>query len=628
MLKNLRKQAAKILMSFLFGMLILSFAIWGVGDIFRSTSRSTAVAEVGSEKIDVHTFSQYLTRDINRLQSQFGGRLDIDQIRALGIVQQLLHQLITGTLLDQQANRMGLVITSDQLRNYIMSQSMFHNEKGDFDRALYDHALQISNMSKTVYEEGVKRDLKRQELGDAVSGAVQVSRRFVDDFFRYRDEHRIGETITVPAGDGANLPAPDDATLQTVLTSHPKQFQEPERRSLTLIELRAADLLSEVRVTDEELKSEFEARRDEFAKPERRSLEQVLFDTKAEAESFKAAVDGGQDFDAAAKAAGRTPVDLSELSHDQIAAQMPGMADVVFGLKVGEVSAPIESPFGWHVVKLKKILPPYKPVFADQRDALRAEIAQRHAADSLVSMANQLDDELGGGATLEEAANHLGLKVTHIKGLRRDGTAAEGAKSDLLKSGEFLKAVFSATAGDTGLLTETKNGDYYVFRVDEVTPPAFRPLDQVRADVLTVWRREEARRQALTRAKALADKVRGGSDMAEIAREEGLSHGQTASLDRFGSDPNAAPPDLTAKLFGLAKDDVAVAAVPEGWDIVKLAEVKPGDPKANASAVNILADGLTKSLQNDALAAFTQELQRDIGVSINQRAIDDVLASY
>ena len=127
-------------MSFLFGMLILSFAIWGIGDIFRGSTQDTAVAEVGGSEIDVQFFNQHLRRDINRLQNQFGGRIELEQIRALGIVERLLRDLISGTLLDEQASNMGMVISQDQLKERIVSQPMFQDEAGNFDRAIFDHA--------------------------------------------------------------------------------------------------------------------------------------------------------------------------------------------------------------------------------------------------------------------------------------------------------------------------------------------------------------------------------------------------------------------------------------------------------------------------------------------------------
>jgi peptidyl-prolyl cis-trans isomerase D len=629
MLDKLRKSLGRIVMSFLFGMLILSFAIWGIGDIFRGSTQDTAVAEVGGSEIDVQFFNQHLRRDINRLQNQFGGRIELEQIRALGIVERLLRDLISGTLLDEQASNMGMVISQDQLKERIVSQPMFQDEAGNFDRAIFDQALQYSNMSEEFYVLALERDLMREQLGTTANGAVRVSRRFVEDFFRYRDERRIAETVTVPYGDGQDYAEPGDAELQAVLDSRSERFQTPELRNVALLELRAEDLLDEIRVSEEELQAEFDARRDEFAKPERRSFEQVLFESQDEAAAFKAALGEGWEFKAAAEAQERTPVVLAELTRDELAGQMADLAAAAFALESGQVTDPIESLFGWHVVRVTEILPPYEPLFEDQREALQEEIAERYAVDSLISLANQLDDELGAGAELEEAANSLGLAVTSLRDLQRSGATAAGEESDLAQSDDFLSDVFSAEVGETSLLNETADSDYYVFRVDQVTPPAIRSLDEVRAEVLGLWRREEARQHALIQAEALADQLRLDGDMAELASAEGLSLGRTEPINRFGSDPQAAAsPDLTAKLFGLADGEVAVAEVPDGWVILTLAEVQPGDPAANAQAVDILAEGLAESLRNDALAAFTQELHRDLGVTVNQGAIDAILAAY
>ncbi|MDX1575019.1 MAG: SurA N-terminal domain-containing protein, partial [Kiloniellales bacterium] len=265
MLDKLRKSIGQIVMSFLFGMLILSFAIWGIGDIFRGTTQETTVAEVGDSEIDAQFFNQYLRRDINRLQNQFGGQVEMEQIRALGIVERLLQDLIAGTLLDEQASDMGMVISQEQLRERIVSEPMFQNESGNFDRALFDQALQFSNMSEEFYVRALERDLMREQLGTTANGAVRVSRRFVEDFFRYRDERRVAETITVPYGAGADYADPGDEELQAILDSRSERFQTPELRNVTLLELRAEDLLDEIRVSEEELQEEFDARRDEFA---------------------------------------------------------------------------------------------------------------------------------------------------------------------------------------------------------------------------------------------------------------------------------------------------------------------------------------------------------------------------
>ena len=354
---------------------------------------------------------------------------------------------------------MGMIVSQERLRRLIVAEPLFHDETGNFDRAVFDQTLIFSNMSEAMYVHGIQRDVLREQLGTAASGSVRVSRRFVEDFYRYRDERRVAETITVPNGDPMAYPEPDDEALEAVLTTNPERFQQPELRSLALIELRAEDLMDEIRVSEEELQSEFDSRRDDFFQPERRSLEQVLFDSEAEAVAFKTALDGGQPFAEAAEAAGLSPVVLAELSHAELAGQMADMAEVAFALEAAQVGEPIQSPFGWHVIRVTEILPSVEPVFEDLREELQAEVAERYAVDSLISLANQLDDELGGGAELEDAADILGLTVRRVRDLDRTGATASGDQPELPETDEFLREVFAAEIGETSLMGETPDGD-------------------------------------------------------------------------------------------------------------------------------------------------------------------------
>lgn len=468
----------------------------------------------------------------------------------------------------------------------------------------------------------------REQLGETATQAVVISREFVDDFYRYREERRVADAIVLPVGDGADIAEPDEAELEATHQAHAARFQRPEFRSLTLVELRAEDLLDEIHVDEAELTAEFESRRGDFALPERRNLEQVLFQSAEDAAAFKEALDGGRDFAEAAKEPfGLTPITLTELSLEDLSAQMPEVADSVFALEVGQVSEPLESPFGWHVFRIDEILPAYEPLLEDHRDALYAELAERQAIDSLVSLANQFDDELAGGATLEEAAASLGLTPRRLEGVDREGRDASGEEVALPDADNLLAQVFGAEVGEPSLVTELPDGGYYVFRVDRVTPAMPRPLAEVRDQVLELWRREEARQRVLIEAEALADRIRLGTDMAAAAEADGLSLERTAPLDRFGAEEGGSP-DLTAKLFGLEIDDVAVAETPDGWVVAKLVEVLPGVPTADPEAVDALTQALTDSLKGDTMNAFTRELERDFGVSINQAAVEAAMSAF
>ena len=628
MLMKLRKQVAKIVITIMFGLLIMSFAFWGMGNPFSGT-QVEFVATVGDATIDRRTFRSTLSRQVNRLQTRLNSRLDGQLIRALGIPDQVLRELVTGALLDHQADAMKLAVSRAQIRDRIVADPQFQGA-GGFDRARFVQALRTTNVSEAQYENDMQRDIQRSQIVTAATGAITVSRSFLESFYTYREERRIAETMLVPAGDGSDLPPPGEEALAETHAAFATRFETPEYRSITLIELRAADLVDEIAVDEEEVRIEFDARRDEFSRPETRTLEQVVLDDEPAAQAFREALNDGRDFTAAAQSIlGRRSVTLSSVTRNQLALQMPDLAEAVFSLDQGSVGGPLESPFGWHVFRLNTVEPAHDPEFAEARDQLVRELTERAAVDSLVSIANQLDDELAGGASLETVGAQLGLATRKLGGIDRGGLNRAGEPSDLIDSANLLPAVFSTPAGEESLLTETPDGDYYIFRVDGVMSPALKRLAEVREEVTILWRQEEAAARAQTRAEALAERVSPSVSMAEVAAAEGVELVTTGPIDRLGTEPEAARnPDLTARLFELAPGEVTTAQGRDGWLVARLIEVRPGDPSADPAALDSLAEGLADSMKNDLFSAFSVELQQTYDVEINQRTVEDVLETY
>ncbi len=629
MLVKLRKQVTKIVTLILFSLIALSFAVWGIGDIFRGGNRVEVVATVGDATIDRRIFSSRLSREVNRMQTRFNSRLNGQLIRALGIPDPVLRDLVTGALLDQQAGAMNLAVSEAQVRDRIFADPLFQGA-GGFDRARFVQALRTANLTEAQYVNDMEREIQRSQIVAAATDAVAVSRSFLESFYIYREERRIAETILVPAGDGSGLPAPGEEALAKTHAASATRFETPEYRSITLIELRAADLVDEIAIDEEEVRIEFEARRDQFSRPEARTFEQVVLDDEATARAFREALNDGRDFTAAAQSIlGRGPVTLSSVTRDQLALQMSDLAEAVFSLDPGGVGGPLESPFGWHVFRLNNVEPARDPDFAEARDELARELAERAAVDSLVSIANQLDDELASGATLEETAARLGLAVRRLNGIDRSGNDRAGEPTDPIDSANLLPAVFSTSAGEESLLMETPNGDYYIFRVDGVMPPTLKPLAEVREEVTILWRREEAAARAQARAEALAERVSPSMSMAEVAAAEDLELVTTGPIDRLGTEPEAVlNPDLTARLFELDPGEVTTAQGRDGWLVAKLIEVRPGEPSADPDALDSLAEGLAESMKNDLFSAFSAELQQKYAVEINQRSVEDVLEIY
>jgi peptidyl-prolyl cis-trans isomerase D len=617
----------KIVTFVLFGMLIASFAVWGIGDIFRGPSQIRSVAEVGEQSILQQDYASALSREINRLSARFGGRLDMDQARAFGIPDQVLGQMIGRALFDQKAAALGMIVTDDQIRRLVRQQPAFHNDFGEFDRLRFDQQLRMLGLGEGEYVETLRRDIVRQQIAAAVSDAASAPGRLAEALYRYREERRVAQVLAVRNDSITELPAPDEPALVAFHKEFSDRFMAPERRAVTLVQLRATDLAAEVAVSEDELREEFESRFDDFVTPEKRALEQIVFPDQESAREAETRLAGGADFATVARElSGEDPVDLGTIEKEELPQEL---AEAAFSTPAQAVSAAIESPLGWHILRVVSIEPRKEPSLEEVREELTRDTAMRHAVDSMVSIANQLDDELAAGASLEEAARSLDLALRRIDAIDREGKDAAGQAVADLPPDRFLEVAFETEAGRESLLTESAGGDFFILRVDGVTPAQLRPLEEVRAEVTELWR--EARRAELARAKAeaLAERAKAGAEFEALAVEAKLSVVQTEPITRFETATGRTPsPALAAKLFQIQIGEVTTATAPEGHIVAKLIEVRPANPSGNPDDVKAVRDSLAAALQSDLLEQFVATLRAEYGVTINQRRLDELLASF
>lgn len=611
----------------LFGLLIASFAVWGIGDIFRVNPQETPVAEVGDARIEQQEFARLLGRELNRLSQRLGQRFDAEQARALGVVDQVVGQMVGRALVDQKIADMGLTISEDQLKQRIVEEPAFRNEAGQFDRARFAQALLLSNLGEQEFLDGLRRDILREQLVGPISDAAPAPKLVAEALFAYRQEMRTARVLRVPKDSVSEIPEPDEAALTAFHKEFSNSFMAPEYRAVTYIRLRPEDLLNEISIADSELLDEFELRRDEFTVPEKRQIQQIVLNDEAAANAAMERIRGGASFDTVAKdATGDAPVDLGLVE----APGLPGeLADAAFALKAGETSEPVSTGLGWHILHVTSVVPGEEPDFAKARDELREDMAMAQAIDSLVSIANRLDDELASGASMEEAAAALNVKAKKIDAIDRNGNDPKGEAIPNLPPDQFLQIVYDTPPGEGSLLTETDDGGFFILHVDGVTPAQLRPLDEVRDQVVELWR--DARRAEKTSeiASTIAGRVRNGEKLEDIGKADGYAVETTEPLNRFESDPaRAFAPTLASKLFDLSPGEVDTTAAPAGHLVFQLVEIGKANPVSRQSEVTALQNSLSGAMHNDLLEEFMASLRSEYGVTINQTAIDDVLATF
>ncbi len=623
-----RKLIAKIVTGILFGFLILSFAIWGIGDIFRGGQQARVVAQVGDIRIDQQQFSQELGREINRLSQRFGTRLDIDQVRALGIDRQVLQQTISRALFDQQAAALRLLVTDEQVRERIRQEPAFQDELGNFSRARFFDALRATNLGEDAFVASLRGDIKRLQLVNAAIEGVTGPQVLAEWLYAYQQERRVAEYVVI---DNDSMAAPSDPTeedLQAFYEEQPQSFMAPEYRAITLVQLRPDDMVDEIVVTEEELEAEFESRRDDFAVPERRTIEQMVFGAEAEAIAAGERLAAGEDFAAVAEAlTGQAPVILESVEEFEL---LPELGAAAFRLAQDTPSAPLQSPLGWHILRVVAIEPGREPDFQSVRDELKQDIAMRQAVDAMIGMANQFDDELAAGASLTGAAAALGLEPRRIDAIDRDGKAPDGTEIEGLPPlDELIPVVFDTAPGEESLLSETSEGGYFALRVDGVTPAARRPLAEVRDKVRDLWIESEKVRLAREKAAALLERLQGGEELSALAEVEGLTLMTSEPITRSESDPEKTPSaQLSARLFNLQVGEAASVPTATGQVIARLLEVKSVNPLDQREEVESTREGLERAMRNDLLDQYVSALQRNFGVTVNDGIVQETLGAF
>lgn len=622
MLQLIRSKAASLVVKILFALLIVTFGIWGIGDVLLKTTIDTTVATVGGTKISAEQLNQEVRAEITRLRGVFGGNFDVEQAKQLGVVDQQLDTLINDTLINLEVDRLKLAVGDQGVRDFVMSNQMFKNQAGQFDPGRYQAILAQNQLTPQQYEARVHNDLVRSALVEAVGAGGAAPKPLVDTLYRIRAEKRVADTVFIPYASVTDVGEPSETQLTEFHDKHQEQFRAPELRSFTVAYLTLDDLAKTIKPSADEVSAEYQKRVEEFKTPERRHLEQILVPDQSVADQAEAALKGGRTFATVAKDVAKLPtgaIDLGTVAQSDLPAEV---ADTAFKLPQDGVSDPIKSPFGWHIVHVLSIEPAKTETLDAVKTRIANEIARDQAGDQMSRLSNKVDDALAGGADLDKVANDLGLTLAKVADTDQGGHTIDGGSVTVPQPAtEILATAFGTDQGQVSGVTETQEGGLYVVRVDKVTPAAVRPLAQVRDQALKAWQRDQRVAAVDKRAKEILDAVNGGAPLRDVAAQQKLNVTTTPRLEHSGKD-GGLPAALVAKLFELKLRQAASGESGDGAYVAQLTEIVAADPAAAQAQVQQLQRQLNGAMQADLLVEFERGLRQRFSVSIDQAKVD------
>jgi peptidyl-prolyl cis-trans isomerase D len=620
MLQALRSTVGSWIVKILFVLLILSFGVWGIGDIFRGRTDTTA-AEVGDVKISTVELDNAFRQEVNRLRQMLGGQIDAEQAKALGLVNQTLDQLIQRHLLTLAADDAGLRVGDPLVLGQLRAEPAFRNQLGQFDPEQFRRVLAANQLTEDGYVQLLRTEIKRTQLVGAVAAGAQAPGPLVDDLFRRQAERRIAETVLVPNSAMGDVGTPDDAALTAFHQEKAVRFTAPEFRKLTVGKLAVEDIAKDITVSDEDLHAAYDARAAEFQTPERRTVDQVLVADEAAARKIESSLGQGQSLEEAASAAGAEVLTLNSLAREDL---LPELTEPVFSLQQGGISAPVQSPLGWHVVRVSGIEAGSTQAFEQVRDTVLADVKRDRAMDTVFESANKVEDALAGGATIEDVAQRFGLRLIEVPAIDANGRKPDGGVVEGLPAAQQVaQAAFGLQQGAATTLTETPDGDYFIARVDAITPATLRPLESIRAEVVAAWQADQRAQRATKKAGEVEERLKAGSSPQDIAASvPGAVAGVTPALTRAGRENGGLPPGLVQRLFEMKQGEVATAPTQDGQIVVRLTEIQSADPASAGAQVAQVRQGVQQAIAGDLLAQFTEALRQRYPVSIHQNTID------
>ncbi len=603
--------------------LALSFAAFGINDVFTGGSRS-AVATVGDVEVPTVLFDRQFQRALQR-ERERSGRPDLtrDEAHQAGLTGQVLSLLVREYLLDAEAGALGLRTADASVREELENAAAFSNEQGAFDPELYDLVLERNNMTRAEYEDLIRIDLLRNQLITVIGADRRVPDSLADTLHRYRAEQRSAVLAVVPRSGMIGLSEPSEGEIASFYDENTASFMAPERRSAVLVQLTAEAMVSEIELSDDDVYAEYEARIDEFDLPERRAVVQINASDEALIRDGARMLAEGRAFDAVADDLanrGATVLTLPEFEPD---GPLKTATEAIFKLYAGEVSDPVQTPFGWHLFKINEVTPAQRQSFEEVRQDLHDEMALDLAGEGLYRLSTILEDELGGGASLEQAAAVVGAEVTHLDGVTRPGLDRnENVVLGALAEREAIIALLFETAESAeSLLTELTDGSFVILRVDEVAPLAPQPLEDVRGEVRAALLREAEGEAASRIAEALADRVRVGEKLDAAARDAGLVVSRLDNVTRDGR--NAGPEASFALIRDLfAKDDgdiePIVAETPRGWAVAVLTDITDAGRDATSGERDRLRDQLARAWREDLSDVYRNALYSRHDIAVNE----------
>lgn len=631
MLQSLHNTASSFFIKLLLGLLVASFALWGIGDVFRSSSSSN-VMQVGDSAISAQEFNEAMQSEMTEYRRMLGSQYSSDLLKTLGIPQQVLAKLVDRKLVELEAEEMGIAVPDSYTKAELRSNPAFKGENGHFDAEQFRVILRNNGLNESMYVSLLEKEAAADMLLQSALSGLRVTDTAARTAYLYANETRKADVLVFPPALVQNIADPNTVELEQYYEKNAESFRAAEHRIFSMVALDSNSLAEEMEVSEDDVLMEYQSRIDEFEEPEKREVKQLLFTDKASADKAAAALQAGESMETAGKEFGATNENLL-LGNVTASGIIPEAEKTVFALEKNAYSAPVQSSFGWHIFQVTNIEPKRTRTLAEVKDELVSGIRNNRVGEEVYELSNTLQDDLAGGASIEEAARGVGASIRVFGPISMDATSPDGTAIVLPEGYErLLPTVFELGEGEVSNLMETDGGSYYAVRVDTVQPERTRALDEIRGQVIRDWKESQRGKNLYQLASGISSTL-SSEDVANVATTTGATLLRNQEFRRDTSvlqGDRQIPAMMLTALFAAEKGAATEAfALQDGsYVVAKLTEVHGADAKSaeGRKQMERARENLRVLYGDEYYQQYMAYLRQKHGVSEpNQALIDNII---
>jgi peptidyl-prolyl cis-trans isomerase D len=601
MLSFVRKAARSWVAGVLIGLLVISFTIWGINDVFKGTSKDN-VAIVAGKTISAADFKREFDQVLKRAGKESGQAVSTQEAIAQGADTSTLERMIGEKSFSWFFDKLGLRVASEIVQSEIKKINAFIDPTTkQFSDFAYQQTLQDNGLTPQSFEQNIKTDMARRLLVLAGTSGFRAPQTYAVQTLAFGTERRTITMIPVAAKLAGTPPVPNDAQINALYEEVKPRIMQPELRDFTIIIAKSDKFIANAKIDPAQIKQVFDAQKDKLATPATRTFVQIVAKDEASANEAAKRLKAGETPEAIAKALNlQAPLNFKDADSGKIPDQ--DVVKAVFAAKIGDIGA-VKGALSHSAYKITGAKEQIAADFAKVQPEIQKALAKEAANQSLTDATNAYDDAISQGDNVEVAAKKAGFDIIKISGITKEGADPKTGKAvDLIATNkDALNQAFNLAQGDSTDLINAKDDGYLAIRADKIVASSPIPLAQIKNDLAKEWTARELGKSLKAKAEEIA--------------KEAKANGIEAAAKKFGLNIIKPPKpllrgqgsqELSAAIFSGKNGEIVTGPVANGVEyvVIRIDGIVRDDDTKTPDRLAKAEENIRQSVQQDLAQAI------------------------